>query len=135
MKVKNFLVIISVFLFLAGCISVGSIPKSDTCLTEKNYRVVKTNVRGEDTGFRLLGFISFEEPSHSDAMRNIHEQVNMQGQSMALANVTDDLTLGNFILFSIPRLTISADLIEFTENRISSSETTIAKLNCGVTTG
>ena len=115
MKTKNWLIIISIFLFVAGCMTVGGIPKSDTCLTEKNYRVVKTNVRGEDTGFRLFGLISFEEPSHSDAMRNIHEQVNMQGQSMALANVTNDLSVGNFILFSIPRLTISADLIEFTE--------------------
>ena len=115
MRTVTGLVVISVFLFLAGCMTVGGIPKSDTCLTEKNYRVVETNVRGEDTGFRLLGLISFEEPSHSDAMRNIHEQVNMQGKSMALANVTNDLSVGYFILFSIPRLTISADLIEFTE--------------------
>ena len=115
MRTKNYLVIISIILFITGCAAVGVIPKSDTCLTQKNYQIVKTHLRGEDSGFRLFGFISLEEPTPDDAMRNIHEQVNMVGKSMALVNVTSSVAVGNFILFSIPRLTISADLVEFTE--------------------
>lgn len=115
MKTKNFLVIISTFLFISGCMSVSQIPKSDTSLTEKNFRVVKTNVRGEDTGFTLFCMVPFAAPRYADAMSDIHDQVSMKGNSVALANVTTDDTQICFILFGLLKSTISADIIEFTE--------------------
>ena len=116
MKTVNFLVIISTFLFITGCISVGDIPlRYDTSLTQKNFQVVQKNVRGEDSGFSLFCIIPFASPSYADAMGDLHNQVSMLGKPIALVNVTRDESLKCFILFGIPEITISAEVIEFTE--------------------
>jgi hypothetical protein len=116
MKTISFLVIIFTFLFITGCMSVGDIPlRYDTSLTQKNFRVLQKNVRGEDSGFSLFCLIPFNSPSYADAMGELHNQVSMLNKSIALVNVTRDESLGCFILFGIPKITISAEVIEFTE--------------------
>jgi hypothetical protein len=116
MRTKNFLVIISTFLFITGCISVGDIPlRYDTTLTQKNFQVVKKSVRGEDSGFSLFCILPFAPPSYADAMQDLHNQVSMIRKSIALVNVTRDESRNCFILFGIPKTTISATVIKFTE--------------------
>ena len=115
MKTKNFLAIISTALFITGCTSIGGFHKGDTTLERKNFRVVKKNVRGEDTGFNLFCIIPFAPPSYADAMGDLHDQIRTSGGSIALANVTNDIEQSCFILFGLPKTTISADVIEFTE--------------------
>ena len=86
-----------------------------TELKGKNFRVVKTNVRGESQGFALLGFISIVPPSYADAMAILHESANMECKAAALANVTQEFSSLYLILFSIPTITVSADVVEFLE--------------------
>jgi hypothetical protein len=112
-------VAISLVVLLTGCAGLGLMPHSTetvTKLSEKNYRVLKTNVRGESTGFALLlGFIPIIPVSHAEAMAVLHESAGMEGKATALVNVAQDRTQINLLIFTIPRLTISADVVEFVE--------------------
>jgi len=112
------IIIISAFLFLGGCVSVGMFPQegqTKTELSQKNYQVIKPNARGMDSGFALFGIIPFNTPTFADAMGTLQEGVAVRGKAVALANVTQDISLGYYILFSIPKITISADVVEFTQ--------------------
>ena len=118
MKTITFSIIISIFLFVTGCTSTGTLPvgsETRTDLSKNNYRVLKANVRGTDKGFWLLGFIPFVSPNYADAMKSLHEKVDMEGKPAALANVSKDRSYLYLILFGIPKITVTADVIEFTE--------------------
>jgi hypothetical protein len=110
---------LSLTVLLTGCAGLSLMPHSTgtvTKLTEKNYQVVKTNVRGESHGFGLLlGFIPIIPVSHAEAMAVLHRSAGMNGKATALVNVTQDWSQINLVLFTIPRLTISADVVEFVE--------------------
>jgi hypothetical protein len=112
------MVITLMCIFMTGCFAKGKMPQlstANTALAEGNYRVIKANARGTDSGFALLGIIPFSTPSYADAMKSLHEKVSMEGRATSLINVTEDKSLLYLILFSVPRLTITADVIEFTE--------------------
>jgi hypothetical protein len=101
----------------AGCSNLGFMQYSNNTTTElrgNNYRVLKSNVRGESVGFSVL-FLPIVSPSYADAMSNLHENVAMEGKATALANVAHDVGSLNLILFSFPRMVITADVIEFTD--------------------
>jgi predicted component of type VI protein secretion system len=82
-------------------------------LSRANFRVVQSNARGQDTGFNLLGFIPIVTPGYGDAMSDLRSAVPMSGRATALANVTEDTSTIYLILFSLPRINITADVIEF----------------------
>ena len=116
------IIIFSLFLFFSGCANVGSLPQAGvtrTDLTKNNYRVVKSNVRGDDSGFSLFGFIPIVSPSYADALRSLHYNVDMEGKSTALANVAQDYSSLYLILFSITKITVTADIIEFLDDENS----------------
>ena len=46
-------------------------------------------------------------------MSDLRSKTHTSGRSTALANVTEDRSMMFFLLFSLPRLTITADVIEF----------------------
>lgn len=100
----------------AGCSTVGSFPattNSTTSLSRANFRVIEGNVRGQDTGLALFGFIPIVSPSYSNAMSNLRSKVPIAGKAAAMANVTQDNSTVYLILFSLPRITVTADVIEF----------------------
>lgn len=109
---------------LTGCSSVSfAFPffthTTSTELTQRNFRVVKSNVRGESRGFWLLGWplpIPIVSPSSADAMSMLHESAQMDGRSMALANVVLDRGDLYLIVFTIPKVVVTADVIEFTDS-------------------
>jgi len=105
---------------LSGCASVGSFQHAtgtEVDFTKKNYRVVKANVTGESTGFALLGIIPIVSPSYTDAMTNLSANGGIQvGKAQALVNVSQDHSVIYLILFSIPKLTVRADIVEFQED-------------------
>jgi len=114
-KITFLIIAFSAFLFLIGC-SAGVLPyggRTTTDLTKKNFRMIRANARGEDTGFYLLGLIPFSSPTYADAMRSLYEGVEMEGKATALANVSQDKSTVYLILFSIPKITVTADIIEF----------------------
>ena len=116
---KNTLMVLISALAVTGCASHGDYRVGNNTavnLNGNNYRVVKANATGESTGFRLLGIIPFASPKYSVAKANIYKSVQepLAGRSIALANQTEDRSTIYVILFSLPKLTLTADVIEFT---------------------
>jgi hypothetical protein len=100
-----------------GCTAMGIFPHTSmttTTLDRANYKIVKANVVGHDTGFYFLGIIPIVSPEYTSAMEDLYRQVGqMEGRSMAMANVVQERSDLYLILFSFPRLSIRADFIEF----------------------
>jgi len=87
-------------------------------LTEGNFSVMKTNVVGDARGFALLGFITLVPARFETAMGRLYSKAEMQtGQPQTLGNLIVEKTSAYWILFSIPRVSVRADLLEFTPNR------------------
>jgi hypothetical protein len=87
-------------------------------LSGKNYRLIQGGAKGESYGFRLLGLIPFASPHYADAKRALYASVHepLTNKAVALANEMEDKSTVYLILFSIPQLSITADVIEFTDN-------------------
>ncbi|MCG3149987.1 MAG: hypothetical protein PCFJNLEI_03454 [Verrucomicrobiae bacterium] len=104
---------------LTGCSSTGEFKGQTTgaqaSLTRKNFKMIKVNARGTSHGFRLLGFIPFANPNYAQAKARLYASVNqpLEGRATALVNQTEDRAALYFILFSMPRLTVTADVIEY----------------------
>jgi hypothetical protein len=120
----------SVFVaILTGCSSEGMMKGGHTdtqvSLAGKNYKVVQAGVMGHSSGFRLLGIISIVSPNYASAKASLYKSVNepLTGRAVALVNQTEDKSSLYLILFSIPRVTITADLIEFTDAPGSANNT------------
>ena len=106
---------------LAGCGGArGSMPQATGTGVElkgNNYRIIKTGARGESSGFYLLGILPLSNATYADAKSNLYQSVgqNLEGRSIALANQTYDYSSIYLVLFSVPKITITADIVEFTE--------------------
>jgi hypothetical protein len=116
----NCLILGLLFLFLMGCATAtGTFPHgtgTQVDLSKANYRVIKANAIGESTGFNLLGIIPIAPPRYTTAMTDLYSKVGIsEGKSHALVNVIQERSNLYLILFSIPKLTIRADIIEFFE--------------------
>ena len=110
---------------LSGCMTwQGKFERGTTgihvSLSTGNYKMVKANARGQSKGFSLLGVIPVVQPSYVEAKEQLYNSVgeSLIGRSIALINQTEDTTDFYLILFSIPKVTISADIIEFTDHGI-----------------
>jgi hypothetical protein len=94
--------------------SFGVLNSTHVTLTENNYMIVETNVVAKSKGFKLLGLISIKSASYTKAMTDLYARAQVkQGHPQALANVVYESSSTYLILFSIPKVTIRADLIEF----------------------
>jgi hypothetical protein len=115
----------SILLCLAtGCASIGHISGqtgTDVQLSKNNYKVIKAGAKGESSGFSLLGIIPLSSPNYADAKEALYKSVGepLTGKSVALANQTQDSSILYLVLFSIPKVTITADVIEFTDQPAS----------------
>lgn len=102
-----------------GCSGLGLLQhttNTETHLNRKNFRVVKTSIRGESSGFSLfLGLVPIVPATYTEAMTALHEAADMDGKATALVNVAQDRTELNLILFTIPTVTVTADVVEFVE--------------------
>jgi hypothetical protein len=87
-------------------------------LSGNNYKLIKPDAKGESTGFSLLlGLIPISRPQFSNAKADMYKSVGepLNGRAIGFANMTEDWGNRNFILFTIPILTITADVLEFTD--------------------
>jgi hypothetical protein len=83
-------------------------------LSEANFVTLRTNLVGSSEGFRLLGFITLRPATVNEAMTRLYATAQAQeGRPETLANLVVEHSGIYVILFSIPRVTIRADLIEF----------------------
>lgn len=121
-------------LLASGCAGVATLPfssfmnsahpsnleiHSDTQvkLTEANFVTVKTNVVGQSRGFALLGVITMVPARFQTAMNRLYLKSEMQpGKSQTLGNIVMEKTSSYWILFSIPRVYVRADVVEFVPN-------------------
>ncbi len=110
----------------SGCSSQGDFrgqrTETGVSLAENNYKIIKAGARGESQGFNLL-ILPLVSPNYADAKADLYSDVgdSLVGRSVALANQTEDRSTLNLIVFSIPKVTITADVIEFTEKRSSTA--------------
>ncbi len=109
-----------VILFVCGCASMGGgrmtqSTETGVTLKEGNYRIVKAGARGTSYGFYLFGFIPIAHPRYANAKVSLYKSVGetLEGRSIALANQTEDHSTLYLLLFSLPKVTITADVIEF----------------------
>lgn len=93
----------------------GVLHTTEVQLLGNNYRVLQTNVTARSGGFRLLGFITIRSPSYVTAMSRLYARAGVaEGRPQALANVVHETGGLNLIVFSLPKIRVRADLIEFT---------------------
>ncbi len=107
-------------LFVCGCASqhVGRMQQSTDAgvtLREANYKIVKAGARGSSYGFNLFGFIPIVTPKYANAKSDLYDSVGqpLEGRSIALANQTEDRSSIWLLLFSLPKIVVTADVIEF----------------------
>lgn len=83
-------------------------------LEEGNFVTVRTNLVGSSKGFKLLGFITLRPATLSEAMDQLYGKAEAQpGRPQTLAHLIVEHSGIYVILFSIPRVTVRADLVEF----------------------
>lgn len=103
----------------SGCTSSGKYSATSETrvdLTKANYRVVKANAVGSSSGFKLFMVIPIVPTRYTTAMGRLQEQAGVtEGTAQAVVNVAQEQSSLYLLLFSIPKLTIRADIIEFTD--------------------
>jgi hypothetical protein len=86
-------------------------------LSRKNFKIIRANASGRSVGFSFLGLFSFKSPRYEEAITQLYQSAGVtEGKSQALVNVMHEQTSTYFILFALPKITVRADVIEFTDN-------------------
>lgn len=91
---------------------------TQTTLAGNNYKIIKTGVKGESTGFKFIG-IPITSPSEAEAKANMNAAVgeDLTGRAIGFVNQTEDRHSLWLILFSIPKITMTADVVEFVDKK------------------
>ena len=123
-KIYALMIFTLIAIGVSGCASTGEFRGQGTTagvnLSKNNYKIIKAAAMGESSGFRLLGIIPFASPTYAEAKASLYTSVgqSLEGRSIALVNQTEDKSLNYYILFAIPKITITADVIEYLEEKI-----------------
>ena len=130
-KLPPFLALLGLAALAGGCAAASALPVSsvigspnaaaleihnntDVRLQQKNFIVIKTNVMGQSSGFSLLGILTIVPAKFTKAMSRLYAQAEMQpGRPQTLVNLVLEKDATYYILFSLPRTAIRADVIEF----------------------
>ena len=125
-------------LLISGCSSGGAFMAgnvTDVQLHQSNFKIVARNVSGEaQAGYLLGGTVSMGMASNTfalvrvsgsgmlykEALENLwksYETANgpVEGKRLALINVRYDSDALNLIVYTQPKITIRADVVEFTD--------------------
>lgn len=126
-------------IIITGCSSTGAFHSANLTevqLTEANYEVIATNVTGEATAGYLLGVssgiglqqmqtfalarISGNGMLYGEAIQDLwqnfsEEYDKVEGRNLALVNVRYDTDALNLILYTQPKVSVRADVVEFTD--------------------
>ena len=127
-KPLSFPAALSILLVVAaGCasshVNVGQSTTTAVDLKGKNYQMIQAGATGTSYGFRLLGILPFASPHYAAARQDLYASVKvpLTGKAVALADQMEDRSTLYLILFSIPKVTLTADVIEFVDNPITST--------------
>lgn len=125
MKNKPLVLLVAVLstamIMATGCSSTrveNTSPSTQTAvnLTHGNYKMIKAGAEGRSYGFRfLLGIFPITAPSTAAARADLYGSLgqSVNGRSVALVNVMEDRSTTWLILFSIPKLVVTGDVVEF----------------------
>jgi hypothetical protein len=125
-------------ILMMGCANSGmflAANKTNVELGEANYNIVATNVSGESSSGYLLGFsyplgaatgtfalvrVSGTGMLYREALENLWQHYTenygeIKGKKLALVNVRYDVDTINLILYTEARVSIRADVVEFTD--------------------
>lgn len=130
MKRITSLIAATVGILLSSCAQTGTGPTThsgDRNLTKavaidrSDCKLILGRAVGTDTGFSLLGFIPLKSPSESIAVDKMYENARQrgaqpEGKSRTFANTSIEHTYQYYILFGIPGIRSTGDLVEFTES-------------------
>lgn len=94
-------------------------------LQTNNYKTVRAGATGVSHGFSLFGFLPIVSPNYAAAKADLYKDLggDVVGKSIALANQTEDRSSLWLILFSVPKIMITADVIEFTDSKPVATQT------------
>jgi len=124
-------------LLLGGCAAAPLLPTASTLLPsgsatadfhsgttvkldQANFVMVKTNVTGQCKGFALFGLITITPARFSTAMDRLYGGADLQpGHPQTLVNVVAERSTSFYLLYSIPRVSVRADVVEFRKESVS----------------
>ena len=70
-------------------------------------------------GFSFLGLFTLKSPGYDEAITKLYQYAGVsEGKSQALVNVVHEHSSTYFILFALPKITMRADVIEFTDGAV-----------------
>jgi hypothetical protein len=88
--------------------------QTDVRLEQNNFMLVRTNVYGQCKGFALLGIITMVPATLTKAVDRLYASAQMSPyHPQAVANVIIERSSSYWILFSIPKVEVHADVVEF----------------------
>lgn len=125
-------------MMIMGCATTGAFNAAnvtDVQLSEANYEVVATNVRGKASAGYLIGVsggiyrqmktaalvrVSGSGMLYGEALENLWENFREEygetdGRELALVNVRYDTDALNLFVYTSPTVSVRADVVEFTE--------------------
>ena len=83
-------------------------------LTQADFVLVKTNVVGRSRGFSLLGLITIVPATVTKAMHQFYGEAEMvTGRPQTSAHLMIEHSSSYYILFGIPQVDVSADIVQF----------------------
>lgn len=94
----------------------------DLPIATSDVKVVCARVEGESKGLNLLGFIPLQSVSETAAIKNMYDNARargakVEGESRHFVNKGIERVNKNFIIFSIPTVIASGDLVQYMTNR------------------
>ena len=105
----------------AGAVEIHN--QTQVRLDQDNFVTVKTNASGKSKGFALLGLITIVPAKFSTALDRCYVQAGIEsGTPQTLANVVMERNTTYWILFSIPEVSVRADVVEFVPAESSDEE-------------
>jgi hypothetical protein len=128
---KTLLKILPIACLLSGCAALPALPglssllpsargtqmltSTSVDLAGQNFKLIRANASGHSTGFSLFGLFNFKSPQFEEAITHLYQSANVStGKAQTLVNIMYDQTSTYFLLFSLPKITVRADVIEFT---------------------
>ena len=139
---QKLIALLGLMLLSGGCAGVASLPLSSASstlsspkasnleihtdtrvtLSGANFVVVKNNVVGQSKGFALLGILTIVPARFQTAMNRLYADSEMQtGRPQTIGNLVMEKSSTYLILFSIPRVSVRADVLEFIPSPITTT--------------
>lgn len=88
-------------------------------LSKQNYKIVKANATGNSVGFSFLGLFTLKSPGYEEAITQLYRSARVsEGKAQAIVNLVHEHSSTYFILFALPKITVRADVIEFTDGAV-----------------